>query len=175
MKLIWSDIPLTIIFVAIGVYAVNSALGGGKVRAQAVKPDTPAATRVKWRTWIMDDYGNTYSARPQDYPYTAHTLCQKGMKPAGDFTACVPDVVEGKPPKFIYKSPVTIGDCWDVQKEAALRGLNRPTCDEVVKLHGKSHWECEKGYKLDGFKVSWPAGVALIEPERCLKSDSQAK
>jgi len=30
-----------------------------------------------------------------------------------------------------------------------------------------SHWECDKGYELDGFNVTWPGGMAKITPARC--------
>lgn len=57
---------------------------------------------------------------------------------------------DGKPPRWVeYTVECHELDC----------GMSPP-----VKSH---RWECDKGYKLDGFDVTWPDGAAKISPARC--------
>lgn len=62
---------------------------------------------------------------------------------------CVPN--DGNPPRWVQP---TI----DSREQIARFGIVQ---DKYA------HWECEKGYILDGFKVEWPDGMAKISPLRC--------
>ena len=74
--------------------------------------------------------------------------CPKGQHFEGtDFWHAVCTLDDGTPPRFIAE---------DVGCKSQLRW----DCTEA-------HWECEKGFELDGFDVTWPDGIANISPARC--------
>jgi hypothetical protein len=61
--------------------------------------------------------------------------------------ACEPD--DGKPPRFIPKGDSTICEA------------------ETLSQCPADHWECDKGFQLDGAIITWEHGIANIQPERC--------
>jgi hypothetical protein len=72
-----------------------------------------------------------------------------GIDDGSLYAGCVLD--DGNPPRWI--DPVDF-----ICDEADWHNCRRPP---------PPHWECDKGYELDGFNVTWPYGIAKITPVRC--------
>jgi hypothetical protein len=68
---------------------------------------------------------------------------------------CVAD--DGKPPVHHY---IPARRCRQSEGCASSLGPD-------VDIPAQDYWTCGKGYELNGFKVTWPDGVAKLEPERC--------
>lgn len=68
---------------------------------------------------------------------------------------------------------MVVGGCAKVNAQNSVAGPPRFIPEDVgckAQLRWyctEAHWECEKGFVLDGAKITWPDGVARIEPERC--------
>lgn len=98
------------------------------------------STEGKW----IEDKQNAQNGRAQPY--------RDVTSPYDEACAHIYNCTDGKPPRWVP------GD-----SESTL------TCDEGFKNCRKviSHWECDKGYELDGSVITWPNGIAQISPERC--------
>lgn len=92
-------------------------------------------------------------------------LCPEYSDANGKFKC----VTEGNPPRFVgmgflpCNNPADDPDC--------MRVLPSPTGNGWIPAKEvPAHWECDKGYRLDGFTVEWSdAGIAEIKPLRCIK------
>ena len=150
----------------LAVLASLVVAGCGKVRAQNGCPANvqcgPSATDPKVGTLHID--GPT-TIRIQDAFTNLMKPCPVGFyyhgTPEGDIECAAP---AGKPPR------------WVSEQYIPSNGHLMMTCDEAddcteirigAHMREKGHWECDKGYELDGFNVTWPNGIAQISPARC--------
>ena len=62
--------------------------------------------------------------------------------------------INGKPPRWVLEVPTYC-------PENMMCCL---TCGVPAK---PAHWECDKGYELEGAEITWPEGIAKISPSRC--------
>lgn len=78
--------------------------------------------------------------------------------------------INGKPPRWVpikYSLPLPKKADGTIDYMAMGQDKRYENLTAVV-----AHWVCDKGFDLDGFTVTWPSGVARIEPARCRAKES---